>query len=161
MFRCALPARAHAAIGRPPAYLRVALVVAVTCALALPVAGRFTPRAAAQGFPGDQVPVRPVRIEGYWGRTKAEKAIIGEVTLTADGRDRRTFGATAVQAYKPEEEGMAALRHTSLQPALLLRGSADLITKLYQASPDRKVTIFGVYGAGAATLTLSSVDVES
>jgi hypothetical protein len=161
MLRCAAtPARSVAAARRPPAYLRGVRFAAVTCALAV-VAMTGATRATAQVFPGDQVPVRPIRIEGYWDRTKADPAVIGEVTISADGRDRRTFGATAVQAYKPEEEGMAALRHTALQPALLLRGKDDLIRKLYAAGPGDKVTILGVYGAGAATLTLNSVDVAS
>jgi hypothetical protein len=134
----------------------IATMMAVVATLAIMLAVTVCARAE---FPGDQVPVRPVRLQGYWGRTKAEQAVIGELTLTAGGRDKRTFGITGVQAYNPEEEGMSVLRHTSLQPALLLRGSDDLVKKLYGATPQQKVTIFGVYGAGAGTLTLSSVEV--
>src|SRR3954471_13082606 len=137
---------------------RLTITIAISM-LAMPVGVTFiAPCVGAQVFPGDQVPVRPIRIEGYWGRTKAEQAVIGQMTLSADGRDRRSFGVTALQAYKPEEEGMSAIRHTSLQPAVLLRGSDDLVKKLYGAKPEQKVTIFGVYGAGAGTLTLSSVE---
>jgi hypothetical protein len=131
------------------------LLLTLAVALTLPV------QASAQGFPGDRVPVRPVRIEGYWDKTKDDPKVIGEVTLSFEGKDRRRFGITAIQAYKPEEEGMAVLRHTSLQPALLVRGPKPMVDKLASAPPDQKVTILGVYNAGSGTLVLSSVDVGS
>ncbi len=115
--------------------------------------------AVAQSFPGDHVPARPIRLEGSWGHTNAEPQVIGEVTLSRDGKDRRTFGVTAIQAYDPEEEGMQILRHSSLQPTLLLRGRDEMIARLYAAKPDQKVTLDGVYGAGNGNLTLSSVEV--
>jgi hypothetical protein len=116
--------------------------------------------AARAQFPGDQVPVRPVRVTGSWGKTTADPNVIGEVTISADGSDRRTFGVTAIQAYNPVEEGMQIVRHSSLQPVtFLLRGRKELIEKLNAAKPDQPVTIFGVYNAGNANLVLSSVDV--
>ena len=105
---------------------------------------------------------RPVRLEGYWGRKKTETAVIGEATISAAGHGRREFGITALQAYKPEEEGPQVFRQSSLRPVtLLLNGPKDMIERFIAARPDQKVTAFGLYRAGAGQLILSSVEVAN
>jgi len=112
-------------------------------------------------FPGDVAPVRPIRIEGYWDRARSERDVIGEVTVSAEGNERRRFGVTALQAYKPEEEGIQVLRHTSLQPStLLLRGRKEMVERFMGAGRNDKVVAFGVYRPASADLELSSVELQ-
>jgi hypothetical protein len=67
---------------------------------------------------------------------------------------------TAIQAYKPEEEGTHVLRHSSLRPVtLLVRAPDDTLRRIFEASPREKVRVFGGYMGGAGTLTVSSVEV--
>jgi hypothetical protein len=105
----------------------------------------------------DTVP-RPVRLEGYWDRTRAAPDVIGDVTISAEGRPARRFGVTAVQAYKPEEEGMQIFRFTSDHPATLL-ARGDAVGRFFAAPPDRKVVVFGTYTAGSGLFVVGSVDV--
>jgi hypothetical protein len=109
----------------------------------------------------DLAPVRPLRIEGYWDRPRTAPAVIGEVTISADGRTRRTFGITAIQAYHPEEEGIQILRHSALQPVnLLLRGREELVQRFLGARTDEKVIALGVYRAGSGMFILNSVEIH-
>jgi hypothetical protein len=118
--------------------------------------------AAAQVFPGDVAPLRPIRIEGQWERPRSDPAVIGEITISAERGERRPFGVTALQAYKPEEEGMPVLRHTALQPStLLLRGHKDMVEKFVRAGRDDKIVAFGVYRPASAMFELSSVEVHA
>jgi len=117
--------------------------------------------AAAQVFPGDVAPVRPIRIEGYWDRPRSNPEVIGEITISAEGQERRQFGVTALQAYKPEEEGMQVLRHTALQPStLLVRGRQEMVEKFMGAGRDDKIVAFGVYRPASGMFELSSVEVR-
>ena len=103
---------------------------------------------------------RPIRIEGYWERGTSYGPIIEEITISASGHDRRHFGISAIQAYKPEEEGAQILRHSSQRPStLLLAGRKEMIESFMAARPDQKITAFGLYRAGAGQLILSSVEV--
>lgn len=137
-----------------PSPWRAALLVLTGLALGMPLAGR------AQHFPGDATPTRPIRLEGYWDRPRSAPEVLGEITLSPDGRTRRSFGVTALQAYKPPEEGVQVLRHTSLQPiTLLLRGREEMVQRLLKARTDEKVVAYGVYQAGSATFTLASVEI--
>lgn len=102
---------------------------------------------------------RPIRIEGYWERGKADAAIIAEVTISAAGHPRRAFGISALQAYKPAEEGAHILRHSNQRPiTLLLTGHKEMIERFLTARPDQKVVALGLYRAGAGQLVLSSVE---
>lgn len=104
---------------------------------------------------------RPVRLEGYWDRTRADASILDDLVISADGRTKRSFGVTAAQAYKPEEEGVQIFRGSTLQPiAILLRGGQDLTRRFLDAGPEDKVVAFGLYYAGPAQLVLSSVEIE-
>ena len=133
-------------------------VVATLAALCVSVGASA---AAAQVFPGDVAPVRPIRIEGYWDRPRSNPEVIGEITISADGGERRAFGVTALQAYKPEEEGVQVLRHTALQPStLLLRGRKEMVEKFVRAGRDDKIVAFGVYRPASAMFELSSVEVH-
>ena len=103
---------------------------------------------------------RPIRIEGYWERGTTDPATIAEITISASGHARRQFGISALQAYKPEEEGAQVLRHSSQRPVvLLLNGRKEMVEQFMTARPDQKVTAFGLYRAGAGQLVLSSVEV--
>lgn len=103
---------------------------------------------------------RPIRLEGYWGRSRQSPEVIGEVSVAMTGRQPRNFGITAVQAYHPEEEGAQLFRFTSDHPvALLVRGDAELVRRFMEASPDTRVTAFGTYTAGSGLFVLGSVDV--
>jgi hypothetical protein len=113
------------------------------------------------GFPGDVAPIRPIRMEGYWDRDESARAVIGTVTILADRGARRTFGITALQAYKPEEEGVQVLRHSALGPGLRVIGPEEMVQRFLHAPPSEKVTVFGVYRPGSATLTVSSVEIGS
>ncbi len=123
------------------------------------IAGAFFPPAASLGVRMSGHP-RPIRIEGYWERPKTDAAILAEVTVSAAGHPRREFGISALQAYKPEEEGPQVLRHSSLQPVtLLLSGEKEMVERFMTAGPDRKITAFGLYRAGPGQLVLSSVEI--
>lgn len=101
---------------------------------------------------------RPVRLEGYWERTRAERDVIGEITISAEGRENRRFGVTALQAYQPEEEGMQVFRFTSDHPATLVaRGNG--VGRLFAAPRDRKIVVFATYTAGSGLFVVGSVDV--
>jgi hypothetical protein len=135
-------------------------LIRVLCALMMLVAARDATWAREPGvFPGDVAPIRPLRIEGYWDRDKSDPAVIGTVTILATGDTRRTFGITALQAYKPEEEGAQVLRHSALGPGLRAIGADDMVQRFLHTPPSEKVTVFGVYRPGSATLTVSSVEI--
>ncbi len=103
---------------------------------------------------------RPIRIEGYWDRDRRAPGVLDGIRITSNaGGPRRTFGVTALQAYKPEEEGPQVLRHSSLQPSLRLLGDEDMVRRFMDAPPTQKVVAFGVYRAASGTLVLSSVEV--
>lgn len=102
-------------------------------------------------------PNRPIRIEGYWGRTRSDPAVIGEVTISTPGRPPRSLGVTALQAYQPEEEGMQVLRFTSDHPATLL-ARGDAVDRLFSAAPDRKLIAFGTYMRGSGIFVVGSVE---
>ena len=103
---------------------------------------------------------RPIRLEGYWERSRAERDVIGEVTISASGRAPRRFGVTALQAYQPEEEGMQVLRFTSDHPATLL-ARGDAVDRLWAAPRNRKLVAFGTYMAGSGLFVVGSVDVAA
>ena len=118
-----------------------------------------TPAPARMG-PGVAT-VRPIRIEGYWERPRSEHDVLDEITIAADGGARRQFGVTALQAYKPEEEGAQVLRHSTLQPVTLtLQGRKEMIERFMHAGRDDKIVALGAYRAGSARLVLSSVEVH-
>ena len=120
-------------------------------AVVLPAAGPASAQRIVTG-------TRPIRLEGYWERTRAERDVIGEVTISAAGRPSRRFGVTAVQAYQPEEEGMQIFRFTSDHPATLV-ARGDGVGRLFAAPRDRKVVVFGAYTAGSGLFVVGSVDV--
>jgi hypothetical protein len=107
------------------------------------------------------VPVgRPVRLEGYWNRSRADTGIIGDLTISADGKDKRAFGVTAAQAYQPPEEGVQIFRASSLSPVtLLLRGRQEMVQRFLGAGPEEKIVALGVYVPGPAQLVLNSVEI--
>ena len=106
----------------------------------------------------DALPFRPIRIDGYWNRDRsAPKVLEGMNFVDSRGGSPRVFGVTALQAYKPEEEGVQVLRHGS-GPIRLL-GSEDLVRKFMDAPEQQRVVAYGVYRPGANTLTLNSVEV--
>ena len=103
---------------------------------------------------------RPIRLEGYWDRTRDDPEVIGDVVVAAKGGAQRRFGITAVQAYKPEEEGIQIFRFTSQHPAtLLVRGDREAVQRFFAAPGDRKIVAFGAYNPGSGTFALGSVDV--
>ncbi len=133
--------------------LRRAALLALLVLLA--AAGRATGQ-----LPWEAMPVRPIRLEGYWDRTRDDAAVLGDVVVAAGGRAKRRFGITAVQAYKPEEEGIQIFRFTSDHPAtLLVRGERDAVRRFFEAPSDRKVIAFGTYNPGSGTFALGSVEV--
>jgi len=128
--------------------------------VALMIAGALFASVSSLGARTMSGHARPIRIEGYWGRGKADAAIIAEITISASGHARRQFGISALQAYKPAEEGTHVLRHSSQRPVtLLLNGRKEMIESFMAARPDQKVTAFGLYRAGAGQLVLSSVEI--
>ena len=105
---------------------------------------------------------RPVRLAGQWSGTPADKGVIGVITVSPDGREKRSFGVTALQGYEPEEEGMHVLEPSSLQPiTLLLRGDAAMIRRFMTASPDEQVVTLGIYRPDSGDFILTSVDVAA
>ena len=132
---------------------RRVLVLSLLMLLALVVPASATPPVA--GMPG-----RPIRLEGYWGRSRQSPEVIGEVSVGMTGRNPRVLGVTAVQAYHPEEEGTQLFRFTSDHPvALLVRGDDAMVRRFLEAPPDARVTAFGTYTAGSGLFVLGSVDV--
>jgi hypothetical protein len=105
-----------------------------------------------------QPPNRPIRLEGYWERTRADREVIGEIMISAPGRAPRRFGVAALQAYQPEEEGMQVLRFTSDHPATLL-ARGDAVDRLWEVKKDEKLRAFGTYAAGSGLFVVGSVDV--
>jgi len=103
---------------------------------------------------------RPIRLEGFWDRTRADRDVIGEVTISAPGRTPRRFGVTAIQAYQPEEEGMQIFRSTSDHPATFI-ARGDAVDRLWEAPKDRKMVIFGTYMAGSGLFVVGSVDLAA
>lgn len=114
---------------------------------------------SAAAGPFASVP-RPIRLEGAFDRTRADPRVIGEITISAGGRESRRFGVTAVQAYKPEEEGMQIFRFTSDHPATLI-ARGDAVGRLFATAPDRSLTVFGTYTAGSGLFVVGSVDVAA
>jgi hypothetical protein len=112
---------------------------------------------ASAQFPLGGSPNRPIRLEGYWERTRETPDVIGEITITGTGRAPRRFGVTAVQAYQPEEEGMQIFRFTSDHPATLL-ARGDAVDRLFAASKDRKLVAFGTYMRGSGLFVVGSVE---
>jgi len=105
---------------------------------------------------------RPVRLEGCWNGTPSDKDVIGVITVSANGTDRRSFGVTALQAYDPPDEGIDVLRPSSLEPiTLLLRADEAMRNRFMTASPNKIVVAFGVYRPDSGDLILSSVDVTA
>lgn len=129
----------------------VARVLAVACLIAVALVGV----ASAQFALGS--PNRPIRLEGYWERTREAPDVIGEVTIAGTGRAPRRFGVTAVQAYQPEEEGMQIFRFTSDHPATLL-ARGDAVDRLFAAAKDRKLVVFGTYMRGSGLFVIGSVE---
>lgn len=102
---------------------------------------------------------RPLRLEGYVDPPARSPHVLEEITISK-GRERRRFGVTALQAYKPEEEGAQVLRHSTLRPVtLLLRGPREMVDRFADAPHGARLIAFGVYLAGAGTLTLTSVEI--
>lgn len=133
--------------------LLTSVILGATLLVAVPAVGR------AQ-IPGDAATVRPIRIEGYWNRNASSPKVLDTVTFTdSKGGSRRVFGVTALQAYKPEEEGPQVLRHTSLEPGLRLLGGEEMVRKFMDAPETARVVAYGVYRPGTGTITLTSVDV--
>ena len=129
-----------------------ALLLWTALALGVPAA------VGAQSLFGDAG--RPIRIEGYWDRTEKDPGVLGEITVSPDGRTRRPFGVIALQAYRPAEEGMHVLRHSGLQPiTLLLRGRDEMVERFAKARGNERVTAYGVYRAASGTLTLDSIEI--
>jgi hypothetical protein len=132
---------------------RVLPSIIVLLALAVPAFGeRSLPGAGALG--------RPIRLEGYWGRTRQDPGVLAEVSVGRTGRQPRNFGVTAVQAYHPEEEGPHIFRFTSDHPVtLLVRGDEDTVRRFMEAPPDARIRAFGTYSAGSGLFVLGSVEV--
>lgn len=131
---------------RPFAAALAAVLVVAAAALAQPLGPATVPH--------------PIRLEGYWERTRAEPDVIGEVSIAAEGRGTRRFGVTAVQAYQPEEEGMQIFRFTSDRPATLV-ARGDGVGRLFAAPRDRKVVVFATYASGSGLFVVGSVDVAA
>ena len=132
---------------------------AIALALTIFLAAGSVALAQTAGGGGEQ---QPIRLEGYWNGTQADKDVIGVITVSPDGKEKRSFGVTALQAYEPEEEGMSVLRDTSLEPiTLLLRGTEPMRSRFMTASPNDKVVALGVYQPGSANFILNSVDVAA
>ncbi len=111
-------------------------------------------------LPGDVAPVRPIRIEGYWSRDRRAPGVLDGIQITSSaGGPRRTFGVTALQAYKPEEEGVQVLRDSGLQPSLRLLGREDMVRRFMDAPTTAKVVAFGVYRPASGIIVLGSVTV--
>ena len=129
----------------------VGFVLAALVVGALPVRGFAGPSAFIGG--------RPIKLEGYMHPSDGAPDVLLEATVSARGHDRLRFGITRLQAYKPEEEGVQVLRHSTLQPVtLLLRGPAPLVQRFLGARPDEKVVAYGIYLGGPGNFTLGTVD---
>jgi hypothetical protein len=131
-----------------------ALVAGAAALAALPVL------AQAQ-VPGEVAPMRPIRMTGYWDRGRSAPGVLEGVGISTDGGTPRTFGITALQAYKPEEEGPQVLRHSGLQPSLRLLGPADMVRRLMSAPSTERIVLYGVYRPGTGTIAVGSVQVGS
>jgi hypothetical protein len=133
-------------------------MVARVAALLLVCAAACVPFAAAE--PRLDGTPRPVRVEGYWDRTRADREVIGDVSVSAEGYPPRRFGVTALQAYQPEEEGMQVLRFTSDHPATLV-ARGDAVDRFFAAPKGRKVKVFATYVAGSGLFIIGSVEVAA
>ncbi|MBI3768164.1 MAG: hypothetical protein HY271_06655 [Deltaproteobacteria bacterium] len=147
---------------RPPLKRRALFIVAAFTLTMPPTGGALLtcPEPARAESAEDVAPIRPIRIEGYWGRDRRAPGVLDGIAISSNrGGPRGTFGVTALQAYKPEEEGVQVLRHSGLQPSLRLLGHDDMIRRFVEAPTTEKVVAFGVYRPATGTLVLSSVEV--
>ena len=113
--------------------------------------------ALADRWPPGGGPGRPIRLEGYWGGTRDSPDAIGEITVSAKGREPRRFAITAIQAYFPEEEGMQILRFTSDHPSTLI-ARGDAVGRFFAARAGDHIVAFGTYLPGSGMFVIGSVE---
>jgi hypothetical protein len=111
-------------------------------------------------LPIDAVPQRPIRMVGYWERDRGAPKVLEAIRIVStEGGPPRLFGITALQAYKPEEEGPQVLRHSGPRATLRVLGAKAVVDRLLNAPATERVTIYGVYNPGTDTITLNSVEI--
>src|SRR5262245_1230720 len=105
-------------------------------AIATLVALAALPALATARAPSARGPPRPLRIEGYWERGAGAPGVLEGIHVTSSaGGSPRIFGVTALQAYKPAEEGIQVLRGDSTAPDVTIRllGDERLIRRFMDA----------------------------
>lgn len=129
-------------------------------AIAALMAIMLVPTIGLTRAPAKVAPPRPIRIEGYWERDARAPGVLEGIHVTSSaGGSPRIFGVTALQAYKPDEEGVDVLRHAASEVSIRLLGDEALIRRFMDAPGTKKVVAHGVYRAATGTLILDSVKV--
>lgn len=137
---------------------------ALCAAIVLLAAAVAFPAAASAHEPAKTPPPRPIRIEGYWERGAGAPGVLEGINVTSNaGGSPRIFGVTALQAYKPSEQGVQVLHGTGpeMAPGVTLRllGDETLVRRFMDAPGTQKVVAHGVYRDTSSTLFLDSVKV--
>ena len=118
------------------------------------------PATASAKKPVKTPPPRPIRLEGYWERGGSAPGVLEGINVTSNaGGSPRIFGVTALQAYKPPEQGVQVLHGTSPEVTLRLLGDETLVRRFMDAPGTKKVVAHGVYRDTSGTLFLDSVKV--
>jgi hypothetical protein len=129
-------------------------------AIATLAAVMLLPAVGVARSPVASSPPRPIRIEGYWERDARAPTVLEGIRVTSSaGGSPRVFGVTALQAYKPAEEGVQVLRNAAPEISLRLLGDESLVRRFMDAPGTQKVVAHGVFRAGSSTLILDSVKV--
>jgi hypothetical protein len=103
----------------------------------------------------------PVRLEGYWERSReTDRDVLGDLTLVPrNGAPTRLFGATRVQADSRSGDGIYLFTRT-MRPAFTVTGPAAVVDRFFVAPRERKLTVTAIYRPEIGSLALTSVEIE-
>jgi hypothetical protein len=103
----------------------------------------------------------PVRLEGYWERSReVDPTVLGDLTFAARrGTATRVFGATAVQTGSRGSAGIHVFTRT-LRPVFNVTGAPAMVDRFFAAPRDRTVTVTAIYRADVGSLALTSVAID-
>jgi len=103
----------------------------------------------------------PVRLEGYWERSReTDPNVLGDLTFASrKGPTTRIFGATHVQTYFRASGGIHVFTRT-MRPVFTVTGARDMVDRFFTAPRERKVIVTAMYRADIGSVALASVEIE-
>ena len=103
----------------------------------------------------------PVRLEGYWERSReTDPNVLGDLTFASRrGTATRIFGATHVQTYFRASGGIHVFTRT-MRPVFTVTGARDMVDRFFTAPRERKVIVTAMYRADIGSVALTSVEIE-